>query len=57
MGIGKAYSQELAKIGFNIIIIDKEDDKMDKTQKELEQLGVKVMSQLLNLIWVILISF
>ena len=44
MGIGKAYSQELAKIGFNIIIIDKEDDKMDKTQKELEQLGVKVNS-------------
>ena len=42
MGIGKAYSQELAKIGFNIIMIDKEDDKMDKTQKELEQLGIKV---------------
>ena len=42
MGIGKAYSQELAKIGFNIIMIDKEDDKMDKTKKELEQLGIKV---------------
>ena len=42
MGIGKAYSQELAKIGFNIIMIDKEDDKMDKTQKELELLGIKV---------------
>ena len=45
MGIGKAYSQELAKIGFNIIMIDKEDDKMDKTKKELEQLGIKVCVQ------------
>ena len=42
MGIGKAYSQELAKIGFNIIMVDKEDDKMEKTQQELEQLGIKV---------------
>jgi len=42
MGIGKAYSLELANMGFNIIMIDKEDDKMETTKKELEALGVKV---------------
>ena len=42
MGIGKAYSLELAKTGFNIVMIDKEDDKMDTTKKELEALGIKV---------------
>ena len=42
MGIGKAYSLELAKMGFNIVMIDKEDDKMETTKKELEALGVKV---------------
>ena len=42
MGIGKAYSLELAKMGFNIVMIDKEDDKMETTMKQLEALGVKV---------------
>ena len=42
MGIGKAYSQELATMGLNIIMIDKDDNKMEKTKEELSLLGIKV---------------
>ena len=48
MGIGKAYSLELAKMGFNIVMIDKEDDKMETTKKELEALRVKVCMSFLT---------
>ena len=42
MGIGKAYSLELAKMGFNVIMIDKNDSQMEKTKLEITALGVKV---------------
>ena len=42
MGIGKAYSFELAKMGFNVIMIDKNDNQMEKTKLEITALGVKV---------------
>ena len=42
MGIGKAYSLELAKMGFNVIMIDKDDNQMEKTKLEITALGVKV---------------
>ena len=42
MGIGKAYSFELAKMGFNLLLIDKDESQMEKTKEELNSLGVKV---------------
>ena len=42
MGIGKAYSQELAKMGINIIMIDKDENKMEKTKEELALQAIKV---------------
>lgn len=42
MGIGKAYCLELAKMGFNVIMMDKDDNQMEKTKLEITALGVKV---------------
>ena len=42
MGIGKHYGLELAKKGFNIVMIDKDENETEKTRRELVQSGVKV---------------
>jgi len=42
LGIGRGYAQELAKEGFNIVIIDKNAQAMAKAQQELQGAGVKV---------------
>jgi len=42
MGIGKQYGIELAKMGFNIVMIDKDGKEMEKTKKVLSELGAKV---------------
>jgi len=42
MGIGKHYGLELAKKGFNIVMIDKDENETEKTRREIVQSGVKV---------------
>jgi len=42
MGIGKQYGIELAKMGFNIVMIDKDAKEMEKTKHEISALGAKV---------------
>jgi len=41
-GIGKQYGIELAKIGFNIVMIDKDAKEMEKTKQEISKYGAKV---------------
>ncbi|XP_058977381.1 hydroxysteroid dehydrogenase-like protein 1 [Musca domestica] len=42
-GIGKAYSRELARKGFNIVLIARNEEKLRQTAKEIEQdFGVEV---------------
>ena len=48
MGIGKQYGIELAKMGFNIVMIDKDAKEMEKTKKVLSELGVKVFYTILQ---------
>ena len=36
-GIGKAYAHELAKSGFNIILMARNQEKLDKVAKEIEE--------------------
>ena len=43
MGIGKQYGIELAKMGFNIVMIDKDAKEMEKTKHEISALGAKVL--------------
>ena len=50
MGIGKHYGLELAKKGFSIVIIDKDEDGTEKTRRELVMSGVKVIKDI-NLIF------
>ena len=40
-GIGKGYALELAKEGFSIFFIDKDEPYSIATKKELEKLGVR----------------
>jgi len=40
-GIGKGYALELAKDGFNIFFIDKDENDSVKTKNEVQKLGVK----------------
>ena len=44
MGIGKQYGIELAQMGFNIIMIDKDAKEMEKTKHEISALGAKVFN-------------
>ena len=46
MGIGKHYGLELAKKGFNIVMIDKDENETEKTRRELVQSGVKVIKDI-----------
>ena len=42
MGIGKQYGISLAKMGFNIVMIDKDEKEMEKTKYDIASFGVKV---------------
>ena len=42
MGIGKQYGINLAKMGFNIVMIDKDEKEMEKTKHDIASFGVKV---------------
>ena len=54
MGIGKQYGISLAKMGFNIVMIDKDEKEMEKTKHDITSFGVKVkdikMQNTINLI-------
>ena len=40
-GIGKGYAMEMAKEGFNILIIDKNEIDTKETKQKIEGFGVK----------------
>ena len=40
-GIGKGYAMEMAKEGFNILIIDKNEIETKQTKQKIEGFGVK----------------
>ena len=40
-GIGKGYAMEMAKEGFNILIVDKNEHDTNETRKKIESFGVK----------------
>jgi len=42
LGIGKQYGIELSKMGFNIVMIDKDAKEMEKTKQEISKCGAKV---------------
>ena len=42
MGIGKQYGMELAKMGFNIVMIDKDAKEMETAKHDISALGAKV---------------
>ena len=42
MGIGKQYGISLAKMGFNIVMIDKDEKEMEKSKHDVASFGVKV---------------
>lgn len=41
-GLGKAFAQELAQYGFNLLIVSRTQEKLSRLQNELEVLGVHV---------------
>ena len=42
-GIGKSIAEKLAKQGFQIVICDIDQEQVEKTAKEIEQLGTKAI--------------
>ena len=54
MGIGKHYGLELAKKGFNIVMIDKDEKETEKTRRELVQSGVKVIKDIIFLSFMVI---
>ncbi len=41
-GLGKAFAQELAQYGFNLLLVSRTQEKLSRLQAELEILGVQV---------------
>jgi len=41
-GLGKAFAQELAQYGFNLLLVSRTQEKLSRLQAELEVLGVQV---------------
>jgi 17beta-estradiol 17-dehydrogenase / very-long-chain 3-oxoacyl-CoA reductase len=41
-GLGKAFSQELAQYGFNLLLVSRTQEKLDRLQAELEVFGIQV---------------
>lgn len=48
-GLGKAFAQELAQYGFNLLIVSRTQEKLNRLQTELEVLGVQVRSVCVDL--------
>lgn len=43
-GLGKAFSQELAHYGFNLLLVSRTQEKLDRLRAELEALGIQVLT-------------
>lgn len=43
-GLGKAFAQELAAQGFNLVLVSRTQGKLDRLKAELEQRGVEVLT-------------
>lgn len=41
-GLGKAFAQDLARYGFNVILVSRTQSKLDRLKSELEAFGVQV---------------
>lgn len=41
-GLGKAFSQELAQYGFNLLLVSRTQEKLSRLQAELEVFGIQV---------------
>ena len=41
-GLGKAFAQELAQYGFNLLLVSRTQEKLSRLQEEIEVLGVQV---------------
>lgn len=41
-GLGRAFSTDLAKAGFNVVLVSRTQEKLSRLQSELEALGVQV---------------
>jgi len=41
-GLGKAFAQDLARYGFNLILVSRTQSKLDRLKDELQALGVQV---------------
>ncbi len=48
-GLGKAFSQELAQYGFNLILVSRTQEKLRRLQAELERLGVQIRTVCVDL--------
>jgi len=46
-GIGLAYCKELAKRGFNVILLSRNIEKLKKAEKEVKQVNDKVLTKLI----------
>ena len=44
MGIGRQYGISLAKMGFNIVMIDKDEKEMERSKHDIASFGVKVQN-------------
>ena len=49
-GIGKAYAFELARRGFNIVLISRTQSKLDEVKKELTEKYSRVSSDIFELV-------
>lgn len=48
-GLGKAFAHELARIGFNLILVSRTQSKLDFLKNELQTLGVQVRTVAVDL--------
>lgn len=48
-GLGKAFAQELARHGFNLILVSRTQSKLDRLKDELQALGVQVRTVAVDL--------
>ena len=48
-GLGKAFAQELARLGFNLILVSRTPSKLDRLKDELQALGVQVRTVAVDL--------
>jgi|GEM_PF-1281808 len=48
-GLGKAFAQELARCGFNLLLVSRTQEKLSRLQTELESLGIQVRTVCVDL--------